>query len=387
MTSKRLTLIIIFIFHVVFINSLLSQYDSLFVDNRFRTFLTHTPTEYSGLQKLPLIIAMHGGFGNAFNLQNQSQLSVKADQEHFIVVYPEGAKGGLFNIRTWNAGVCCGHAAASNIDDVQFIDELIQYMIANFSVDENRIYATGMSNGGFMSYRLACEMPDKIAAIAPVACSMTMDICMPSNPVPIIHFHSAQDANVLFSGGYGIGASSHYSPPLDSIFNVWSSLNNCVIENDTLIDNNDYALVNWRECDCVADIEYYLTQDGGHSWPGGNPTPMGDPVSQVINANDRMWDFFSQYDLECSNLTASIDVSNLSICMYPNPAQDELTIEGDLELYDIQILNRFGLLVEDLKATGSEIVLDVSQLPSGLYFIFLRHKSNSLLTVQNIIKI
>lgn len=386
MTSLKSVFIAIIIFQFSFSTSLLSQYDSLFVDSRYRTFLVHTPSEYSGLQKIPLIVAMHGGFGSAFNLQNQSLLSVKANQEHFIVVYPEGAKGGIFNIRTWNAGVCCGHAATSNIDDVQFIDELIQYMMDNYAVDEHRIYATGMSNGGFMAYRLACELPDKIAAIAPVAASMTMDMCMPSSPVPIIHFHSVQDANVLYEGGYGSGASSHYSPPLDSIFNVWSGLNNCSIENDTLIENNDYTLVNWRDCDCTANIEYYLTEDGAHSWPGGNATPMGDPVSQVINANDKMWDFFIQYSNDCFNVDDGIDVSNQAINIYPNPMIDELTIEGDLDLYDIQILNRFGFVVEELIATGTSLVLDLNQLPQGLYFILLQHKSNSLLTVQNIIK-
>lgn len=379
-------LLSIFIIQGVFLNSLSSQYDSLLVDNDFRTFLIHTPTGYSSLQKLPVVIALHGGFGNAFNLQNQSQLSVKADQEHFIVIYPEGVQGGFFNIRTWNAGVCCGHAAASNIDDVHFIEELLDYLVSNYAVDQQRIYVTGMSNGGFMAYRLACELSDKIAAIAPVASSMTMDLCMPTNPVPVIHFHSIQDDNVLYQGGYGSGASNHYSPPLDSIFNVWSELNECSIQKDTLIDNNEYTLINWRECNCTSEIEFYLTEDGGHSWPGGNPTLMGDPVSQVINANDKMWDFFIMHKNECLEVSEGILVSDVDINLFPNPILDELTITGELDLYTIQIVNQIGITLEELKPTGKEIVLDLSQLPQGFYFVLIEHKSNSSLTVKNIIK-
>ncbi len=196
-----------------------SQYDSIFFDGRYRTYLLHLPSGYNGNDPLAMIIAMHGGFGSAANLQNQSQLSVKADASNFIVVYPEGVKSPL-KIRTWNAGWCCGWASRTNVNDVGFISALIDTLIEKYAVDAKRVYATGMSNGGFMAYRLACELPDKIAATAPVAASMSMTDCTPSRPVPVIHFHSYLDKNAPYPGGIGEGPSDHYNPPQDSVMNA-----------------------------------------------------------------------------------------------------------------------------------------------------------------------
>ena len=165
-----------------------AQYLGFSYDGYERTYLLHLPTGYDGIEPLPLIIAMHGGLGSADNLQSQSGLSNKADSENFIVVYPEGVKGGVLNVRTWNAGWCCGNSSSSNVDDVGFIDSLLDTLVDRYAIDTNRIYATGMSNGGFMSYRLACELSDRIAAIAPVSASMSVTGYIPSRPVPIIHF-------------------------------------------------------------------------------------------------------------------------------------------------------------------------------------------------------
>jgi len=173
-----------------------SQFQSLTWDRTDRTYLVHLPAGYDGTVELPLVIAMHGGTGNAVNIENQSQLSVKANQENFIVVYPEGVSRPVTNIRTWNAGWCCGFASSSEADDVGFINALLDTLIKNYSVDNNRIYATGMSNGGFMSYRLACELSYRIAAIAPVAATMSMTSCNPDRPVPVMDIHSFLDEAV-----------------------------------------------------------------------------------------------------------------------------------------------------------------------------------------------
>lgn len=387
MKSTHYFLIVFLLSSLLESNRLIAQYDSLFVDGRFRTYLVHTPQGYSGLQKLPVVLALHGGFGNAFNMQNQSQLSVQSDQEHFIVVYPEGVKGGFFDIRTWNAGTCCGHAAANNIDDVGFMSALIDHLVQEFMVDEERLYLTGMSNGGYMAYRLACELSERVAAIAPVACSMTVNQCSPSSPVPIIHFHSFLDENVLFDGGFGMGASIQYSPPLDSIFSVWGNENQCLVTNDTIDINNEFTQVNWDQCDCNTRIQYFITQDGGHSWPGGQATPMGDPVSTAINANDEMWDFFQQYKNECIPTRDGYILTNDSVEILPNPAAGLLNIMGDLDAYTIRVLDQTGTVIEQLIPSGTEIVLDISQLPQGLYLISVVNKTNQSVSVQNIIKL
>ncbi len=148
-----------------------SQYDTLVFDGEERYYHTFFPSQYSSTQEFPMILALHGGIGNGEQLEGQSQLSVLGEEEGIVVVYPEGFKN-MLGIRTWNGGVCCGTAVNNDVDDVGFLSELIEYMIENYSIDSDRIYVRGLSNGGYMTYRLACEIPHKIAGIAPIACSM-----------------------------------------------------------------------------------------------------------------------------------------------------------------------------------------------------------------------
>ncbi len=286
---------------LLFVNlSSYGQTDSIYVDDLYRKYVVHLPLGYDGSTELPVVLGFHGGFGNAEQFEEQSLLSEKADEANFIVVYPDGL-GFLIapNLHFWNAGVCCGYPYINDVDDVNFIRNLIDQLAIDFAVDEDRVYATGISNGAFMSYRLACELSDKIAAIAPVAGGMIVEDCPSDRQVPIIHFHSYLDENIPYNGGYGDGPSSHYNPPLDSVFNVWSTIGNCGIEEDTLYHDLDYTLVSWRNCDCGSEINYYISTDGGHSWPGGTSPPLGDPVSSVLNANDLMWNFFQEHDINC----------------------------------------------------------------------------------------
>lgn len=276
-----------------------AQYDNISFDGYDRTYLLHLPTGYTGETDLPLIIVMHGGFGNAYGIQAQSQLSLKANAENFIVVYPEGVEGGMFNIRTWNAGACCGFASNNNIDDVGFVNSLLNTLIEQYSIDTSRIYASGMSNGGLMAHRLACELSNRIAAIAPVASSISMTECTPDRPVSVIQFHSYLDTNIPHLGGVGTGPSGYDNPSQEDVMNLWANINNCNTTED-VIDDEQYTFTKRTNCDSDTEIHHYLTHDGGHSWPGGAKTKTGDPVSIYINAGDLMWSFLQQYSLQLS---------------------------------------------------------------------------------------
>lgn len=341
-----------------------AQLDTLQHDGQERYFLVHLPPSYNG-QPLPLIIAMHGGLGSATNIEKQSKLSEKADKADYIVVYPEGAKSPL-GIRTWNAGVCCGYAADNDIDDVGFISALIDLMIAEYKIDSTRVYATGMSNGGFMSYRLACELTDKIAAIAPVAASMTMDNCTPSRPISVMHFHSTEDNSILYEGGVGDGLSKHYNPPLDSVLSAFAGHAKCASKG-TIKTESPYSHYVWNSCSCNVAMEYFLTTDGGHSWPMGTKTAIGDTVSTQVDASDSMIQFFNQHSLACKPLS----VHNPRLkrhAIYPNPTSNIIYIEDANDLRQIRLFDAQG---KHIKSFGPKIQakIDLSEFQTGLYFL------------------
>lgn len=260
-------------------------------DGEKRTYLVHVPDSYDGNSAVSLVVGLHGGVGSARQFEEQSQLANYSDNAGFILVCPNGIK------RTWNGGGCCGKARENDIDDVGFIARLIDKMIEDYNIDPKRVYVTGLSNGGFMAYRLACELPDKIAAIAPVGATMNVTSCNPcQSQVAIIHFHSYNDESIPHTGGVGDGLSDHYNPPLDSVFNVWATNNGCDDPGGLIYDGSDYDLKQWNTCSNYATIAYYITHDGGHSWPGGEkPFKKADDPSESINANSLMWSFFQEH--------------------------------------------------------------------------------------------
>jgi len=395
--TGRLALIAI----VLLLNSIAAyaQYDSLYVDNRWRTFLVHLPPAYQTQPDtlFPLLLAMHGGFGSAYNLQDQSALSEKADTTvtPFVVVYPEGVRS-LIGIRSWNAGSCCGYARDNDINDVGFISTLIDTLLSRYRIDQREVYATGISNGGMLSFRLAVELAGKIAAIAPVAGALVVDgPWSPERPVPVIQFHSYLDENVPFYGGEGGGFSNEPYPPADSVLNVWSGLSGCGVENDTLFHEvGEYLFKTWTQCNDNADIQLYVTYDGGHSWPGGREGfPGADPPSEKINADNLMLPFFLDHPLGGSLSTGHNKVRpqrSFEIYQnYPNPFNPRTLIRFDLAragAIELSIFNARGrrvrALVSGVMGPGHyEAVWDGrddegADLSSGVYLYRLRTGSD-----------
>ena len=218
-------------------------YDSIYVGGYWRKYNTHLPAGYHSNTRYPLVIGLHGGQQAASSslgwtaFAYQSKLSEKADSAGFIVVYPEGM---VFNQnRSWNAGNCCPPATNLNVDDIGFIDNLLDTLFSNYSIDTTRVYATGSSNGGMLCYRLACELSHRFAAIAPNACSHMYFPCNPTNKIPVISFHSKVDPIVPYTGGMG-GApplTTLYFPSQDSTMTLWSQKNDCQ-SIDTIINVN-----------------------------------------------------------------------------------------------------------------------------------------------------
>lgn len=268
---------------------------SIVVDGLTRTYLVNLPPNYYDSSSFSLVIALHGGGGSGENFELSTGLTDKANSEHFIIVYPDGYLGPGNN-RTWNAGNCCGAAESQNINDVKFISKLIDKLISDYKINPKKVYITGHSNGGMMTYRLASELSNKITAIAVNSCSMVVTSPIhPSIAVPVLHMHSILDTHVPYNGGIGINGYSF--PPVDSVLNVWANIDACNVNPQTT-SYTGYLYKEWIGCTPNTTIQLYLTNDGGHSWPGGNNVnPNADPPSTVINANDLLWNFFKQFQL------------------------------------------------------------------------------------------
>jgi polyhydroxybutyrate depolymerase len=273
---------------------------SIAVDGRNRTFLLNLPPGYyESDTTLPLVIGLHGTGGSAAQFDHDYGFTTKANNNNFIIVYPEGVRStGILGLRTWNAGTCCDFALEQQINDVKYIGALLDNLLSRYRINAKRVYITGMSNGGMFTYRLANEMGKRIAAVAAVSSTMVLPAAplTPSRPMPILHIHSARDTKIPYLGGIGIGG--YYFPPVDSTLRVWAQHNGYTSGPVTLRDDASYKLTEWSGGNTGSLIRCYLTQDGGHAWPGGlKPNRRGDDPSTVINATDLIWDFFKGYSL------------------------------------------------------------------------------------------
>lgn len=269
---------------------------TMIVDGLNRTYTLNLPPNYYENSNLSLVIALHGGGGSGEQCETDYNLTEKANAENFAIVYPDGVQSdGILRARTWNAGTCCDYAVEKNIDDVLFISVMIDEILKNHKINPKKVFATGMSNGAILSYRLACEIPNKITAIAAVSGPMSLKSeCKSTKPIPILHLHSVLDQRVPVNGGTGIAGNTF--PAVITGLNTWSKLNECKTLAKVIKDDAKYKLTQWLDCKNNAIITYYLTKDGGHSWPGSVKSRIvADEPSTVIKANDLIFDFFKQF--------------------------------------------------------------------------------------------
>ncbi|MHC1782233.1 MAG: PHB depolymerase family esterase [Anaerolineaceae bacterium] len=262
-----------------------------------RSYIIHVPSDYDKTQPLAVVLIFHGGGGNAENAMNTSDFNEQADRSGFLAVYPNGSGRLGDKILTWNGGTCCGYAREQNVDDVGFVRAILKDLQSLTKIDLKRIYATGISNGGIMSYRLACEASDLIAAIGPVAGTLNFTPCQPNQPVSIIHFHGTDDRHLPYAGG--IGAKSlvgvDFASVQDSI-QFWRDFNQCPPSPETS-EYEDVEHISYRDCTQGSAVELYSIIGGGHAWPGGaGPAWVGgDQPTHTISATKVIWDFFNTH--------------------------------------------------------------------------------------------
>jgi len=274
-------------------------------DGLTRRYLVH---DFSAGKPAPVVIVLHGGGGHPENAVNMSQMDVVAAREHFIAVYPGGTgamPGG--KLLTWNAGHCCAYAREKKIDDVGFIAKVIDTLVASGRADPKRIYVTGMSNGAMMTHVLARQLPDRIAAIAPIVGAVFGDEPPPKAPVAAVIFVGATDQNVPAAGGplggperRGFAANlarrpeDHDLAPDIAQADYWAKANGCSAPVE-ISDNKQRAVeVRWDACTTGKPVHFYRVADNGHAWPGGKAgRAEADQPTQAFNASEVMWRFFT----------------------------------------------------------------------------------------------
>ena len=266
-----------------------------------RSYIVHVPP--GAAMPRPVVINLHGGGSNASQQQKYAQMDPLADREQFIVVYPDGT--GRAAMHVWNAGTCCGRAPLQKVDDVAFIRHVVDDVASRIPIDRTRIYATGMSNGSMMSYRLAAEAPDLVAAIAPVSGSMVLMQFHPALPVPIMHFHSVDDPIAKYNGGLGPERSAQVTrtehPPVEVQLAKWIAHNGCPttpkIEKTLSGDGTTATKMVYAPCSSGAPVVFWKLTGSGHVWPGRSSKAervLGRP-NLLVDANEEIWAFFRNF--------------------------------------------------------------------------------------------
>jgi len=264
---------------------------------RVRTYVEHRPPGFR--PRLPVVLAFHGGGGTAAGMARISGLDAVADQHDFVVVYPQGVGN------SWAGGKGDTPADTAGVDDVGFTAALIDHLAAEDGIDTRRVFATGLSSGGFMTQRLGCQLADRIAGIAPVAATLIGTIaqtCTPSRPMPVLEIQGTADPLVPYAGGHVRGRGPGGNPTLSAPATIahWASVNGCatspqtatlplVVRDRTVVRTDTYT-------GCAAPVILYTVVGGGHTWPGGEqylPALVVGRTSRQFNASQTMWSFFA----------------------------------------------------------------------------------------------
>ena len=319
---------------LILISALFSQetiYGTIEHDGLQREYILYVPASYTVDQSVPLLFNFHGYTSNANVQMYYGSFRSIADTAGFIIIHPQGTLDNQ-GITFWNVGW-----GTEVVDDVGFTEAMIDSIGVKYNIDLERVYATGMSNGGFMSFHLACQLSEKIAAVASVTGSMTpftFNNCNPQHPAPILQIHGTADNVVPYNGAIA------WTLSIEDVLQYWVNYNNCDtsatitnLPNINLYDGSTVELIIYDGGDNGVTVGHFKVIGGGHTWPG---TVFGSPGTNYdINASVEIWKFFSKYDINGLIGTAGIDEEAVPTSFtlfpaYPNPFNPVTTLRYDL---------------------------------------------------------
>jgi polyhydroxybutyrate depolymerase len=357
-------LILLLLFSPVFVLGQQTINGTINHDNINREYILYVPASYVSSSPVPLVFCFHGYSSNMNANFAYTNFKAIADTAGFIVVHPQGT---LDNTGTahWNVG---GWTVGSSVDDVGFALALLDSITSVYNIDSDRVYSTGMSNGGYMSFLLACQLNDRFTAVASVTGSMTpqtFNACSPVHPTPILQIHGTADATVPYAGNTG------WTLSINNVLQYWAGHNNCnsspttnTVPDSNPNDGSTVEKIVYSGGDNGSSVEHFKITDGGHDWPGvwGN---------MDINASIEVWKFFSKYSLsELSAPVSFIENSSENLFCFPNPTNSLITIENQFnDPKTIEIINCLGTVVYSGYISKKNNQINVENLSPNIYFV------------------
>ncbi|MFT7251230.1 MAG: polyhydroxybutyrate depolymerase [Flavobacterium sp.] len=340
---------------------------SIMHDGIQRDYILYIPAIYDGNTDVPLVLNFHGFGSNANEQMHYGDFRDIADTEGFLLVHPEGTL--LNGEQHWNVG---NFTTGSTADDVGFTEALIDQLANLYAINLDRVYSTGMSNGGFMSFLLACQLSEKIAAIASVTGSMTpytYDACSTQHPTPILQIHGTSDSVVPYDGDIT------WTLSIVDVLSFWINYNNCDT-NPTIttfpdiypLDGSTVDHFIYSGGDNGVTTEHMKVIGGDHTWPGSAFNFPG--TNYDMNASMEIWQFFSRFDI---NGTLSVnEFDNVQVIIYPNPTNSKINLSLNFsEELNYELFSSLGklLIIGTIKTNNQEI--DLSNLSPNIYYLKL----------------
>ncbi|WP_227609020.1 extracellular catalytic domain type 1 short-chain-length polyhydroxyalkanoate depolymerase [Hymenobacter translucens] len=337
-----------------------------------RDYRLYVPAAYRAGTPVPLLFNLHGYGSSNVEQEIYGDFRAIADTANFLVVHPNGTIEPGSGSRYWNT---FGPPGTPGPDDVAFLSALIDSLRLRYSIDPDRVYSTGMSNGGFMSFELACKLSGRIAAVASVTGSMTgsrIPVCTPQHPTPILQIHGTADNTVPYNGGTALAFAS-----IPTVLNYWVQFNGCnptptitMLPNLSTTDGSTAERSVWTGGRNGSVVEHYRIIGGGHTWPGA-PFTIG-VTNRDINASQVVWRFLRRFRL--SRLTlATASAAAPALAAYPNPFTSQLTLRlsPGVTISQLTLLNPLGQKISLANARVSNGVLQLStgNWPAGLYLL------------------
>ncbi|HEV7230158.1 MAG TPA: T9SS type A sorting domain-containing protein [Bacteroidia bacterium] len=354
--------------------------DSFMYGGVYRNYRLYIPAIYQPTKAVPLVFNLHGLGSNAAQQEYYGDFRPIADTADFILAHPNGTKGpsgqGWNNFGTPGTGV----------DDIGFISALIDTISKKYSIDHNRVFSTGMSNGGFMSYELACFLSNRIAAIASVSGSMIAshyNACNAQHPTPVMEIHGTTDPVVSYPGNGGIVASIH----IDTLVHHWvvydhasltpviTQLPDINMTDGCTVEHQVYS--NGRQ---GSSVELYKVINGGHDWPGAPINAGNGNTNRDFSASKEIWRFFSQYHLNILTGISETKEEVASWTLFPNPAKDGFEIRisspGNTN-WILHVYDALGQEIRNQKLIDENNYISRNGLPAGMYTVRISNGSES----------